>query len=139
MRGAGGPERKRAPGARRLSMRPVLILIAVVTTLSGCSISGGSSKDKDAGTPQRITEPQHRRSLTDENVVRGWLTALKLGDYRAAADFFASDALIQQSRRYRLHTRSQALAFNLSLPCRADLTKIVDEGDRSLATFKLKD
>jgi hypothetical protein len=122
-------------------MRPALTLIAAVLTLSGCSLGGGSTKDDDESSakPDRITEKEHRRSLTDENVVRGWLTALKLGDYRAAGDFFARDALIQQSRRYRLHTRSQAIAFNLSLPCRADLTKIVDEGARSLATFKLKD
>jgi hypothetical protein len=106
--------------------------------LSGCSIGGGSN-DNNGDKPDRLTADDVRKGLSEENVIRGWLTALKLGDYRAAGEFFARDALIEQSTRYHLHTRREAIAFNLSLPCRADLTKIVDEGKRSLATFRLKD
>jgi hypothetical protein len=118
--------------------RYVLTLIAAVATLSGCSVGGGSN-DSEGDAREPTTARDIRKGLTEENVIRGWLTALKLGDYRAAGDFFARDALIQQTQRYRLHTRREAIAFNLSLPCRADLTDLVDEGRRSLATFRLRD
>ena len=81
-------------------------------------------------------DPGPRRSA-DERLVRAWSAALGRDDFRAAASLFARGALIQQSRTFRLRTRRAALAFNLSLPCRGEVTRVRDEGDTAVAAFRL--
>ena len=39
----------------------------------------------------------------------------------------------------RLRDRAAAIAFNRSLPCRADLTDVDDEGATTLAAFRLRE
>ena len=39
----------------------------------------------------------------------------------------------------RLGDRDAAIAFNRSLPCKADVTDVEDEGDTVLAAFRLRD
>ena len=73
----------------------------------------------------------------DERLVRAWSAALGRDDFRAAASLFARGALIQQSRTFRLRTRRAALAFNLSLPCRGEVTRVRDEGETAVAAFRL--
>ena len=72
-------------------------------------------------------------------VIRGWLLALERQDYTQAAYYFAPGALIDQGRPYRLRTRAAAENFNATLPCRAKLARLVDEGRRVLATFTLRE
>src|SRR5215207_7124320 len=74
----------------------------------------------------------------DGRVIRGWLLALERQDYQQAAYYFAPRALIDQGRPFRLATRAIAINFNASLPCRADLVRLKDEGRRVLATFSLR-
>ncbi len=77
--------------------------------------------------------------MTDEGrVIRDWLGALNNSDYGHAADFFAPRALVDQGIPYRLRDRMAARLFNSGLPCRADLVEVDDEGERVLATFKLR-
>ncbi|HEY1275842.1 MAG TPA: hypothetical protein VGF25_13070 [Thermoleophilaceae bacterium] len=105
-----------------------LALIAVVlVNLTACD----SGADDEQG---ELTVPK----LTDAQVIRGWLAELGVGDYHSAGTFFARDALIFQTHRIRLHTLAQAIDFNSSLPCRADLAETERQGPRTLATFKLK-
>jgi hypothetical protein len=75
----------------------------------------------------------------DEEVIRGWVEAVSAGEYGRAADYFAKGAIVEQAREFRLPDRSAAIAFNRSLPCRADLTDVEDEGDTSLAAFRLRE
>jgi hypothetical protein len=72
-------------------------------------------------------------------LIRDWLGALNNGDYGHAADFFAPRALVDQGIPYRLPNRAAAKLFNSGLPCRADLVEVEDEGERVLATFRLRD
>ncbi len=84
-------------------------------------------------------EPTGIRSY-EGRVIRGWLLSLERMDYSQAAYYFAPNALIDQGRPYRLHGESEAAAFNASLPCRADLVRLENEGHRHvLATFSLKE
>jgi hypothetical protein len=104
-------------------MRP-LCLVVIVLALAGCNSGSGDKPD-----------PLHSY---DGRVIRGWLLSLERQDYEQAAYYFAPNALIDQGHPYRLKTKSDAFAFNASLPCRADLTRLEGGGAHVLATFRLK-
>ena len=110
-------------------MRP-LCITAVLVALAGCSSSSDQPPDKP--------DPLH---TYNGRVIRGWLLSLERQDYTQAAYYFAPNALIDQGHRYRLRTKSDALAFNASLPCRADLIRLKGGGHAHhvLATFKLRE
>ena len=107
-------------------MAAVLLVLAA----AGCS----SADDEP--------EPEPRRGgiySYEGRVIRGWLLALDRQDYAQAAYYFAPRALIDQGRPYRLRTARQAENFNALLPCRADLTRLENEGPTVLARFSLRE
>jgi hypothetical protein len=110
-------------------MRP-LCTVVVVLALAGCSSS-------DPEPPARKADPLHSYN---GRVIRGWLLSLDREDYTQAAYYFARNALIDQGRPYRLRSASDAVEFNASLPCRADLIAMTGGGHSRhvLATFKLR-
>ena len=105
-------------------MRRVAVVAAVV--LTGCA----------AGGEDQAPQPQPR--VSDETRIRSWSTALNAGNYEQAAGYFARGAIVEQTQEIRLINREAAIVFNRSLPCRADVTGVKDEGATSLASFRLK-
>jgi hypothetical protein len=104
--------------------------VALAVVAAGCG-----SSDKLAST---TTTPPHKAPLPGESVVRGWTMALYNGQYERAANYFARGAIVQQSQTVILSTHIKALAFNLSLPCRAKVTGVTQEPHGVLlASFKL--
>ena len=110
-------------------MRAVL-LAAILLALMGCR----------SDEPKTVEpEPAGIRSY-EGRVIRGWLLSLERQDYAQAAYYFARGALIDQGHPYRLRTESEAAAFNASLPCRADLVRLRNQGQgHVLATFSLRE
>ena len=99
--------------------------MALALAVTGC---GGTDKQS----------PPPHKSLPGESVVRGWTEALYNGQYERAANYFARGAIVQQSQTVVLTTHVKALAFNLSLPCRAKVTGVKQEPRGVLlASFKL--
>jgi SnoaL-like protein len=76
---------------------------------------------------------------SDAQVIRAWSRALNQGNYDRAASYFAPGAIVEQAEVFRLPGRRAAIAFNQSLPCRADITDIRDEGSTTLASFRLRE
>jgi len=74
----------------------------------------------------------------EEQAVRDWIEALNAERHERAASFFATGAIVEQAREFRLEDRADAIAFNRSLPCDADVTDIDDEGDTLLVAFRLR-
>ena len=105
---------------------PTAILLALAV-LAGCDSSNPNPVDAKP-------DPLHSYK---GRVIRGWLLALERQDYEQAAYYFAPGAIIDQGHPFRLRTPAQARDFNASLPCRADLVRLRDEGRRVLATFAL--
>jgi hypothetical protein len=101
-------------------------LLLALAALAGC----------DASSPQK-PDPLH---TYNGRVIRGWLLSLERQDYTQAAYYFAPNALIDQGNPYRLRTKSDAFAFNSSLPCRARLVGLQGGGHAAhvLATFRLR-
>jgi hypothetical protein len=102
----------------RLALLAVLLL-----ALTGCG-DDGEQPAPDRG---------------DERVIRGWSKAVNAGQYERAASFFAPGAVVEQQSEFRLRDREAAEFFNRTLPCRADVTGVEDEGRTSLATFRLRE
>src|SRR5207245_5780565 len=91
---------------------------ALAAAVAGCGGGGGGTA----------------RKPSDSQVIRGWSAAVDAGDFGRAADYFAPGAVIQQVETVRLRSRADAVVFNRSLPCRADVTSIVRDGRDSLAS-----
>ena len=109
--------------------------VLLVVALAGCDSSSPDSTVERSRSAPRERPP----SLSYEaRVIRGWLLALERADYDGAAYYFAPGAIIDQGDPYRLRDASDARTFNSSLPCRADLIDVEDEGKKVLATFRLR-
>ena len=108
-------------------MRVILLVLlsAAMGTAAGC----------DSDTQQ--DSPAGLRSA-EGLLIRDWLQALERSDYRRAAMFFAPGALIDQGEPFRLRNEAAARIFNATLPCRADLVALEEEGDQALASFRLR-
>ncbi len=74
----------------------------------------------------------------EEQAVRDWIEALNAERHERAASFFADGAIVEQAREFKLEDRSDAIAFNRSLPCDATVTDVDDEGDTLLVAFRLR-
>jgi hypothetical protein len=109
---------------RPATLTAILLALAV---LAGC----------DSSKPEPEPKPDPLHSY-EGRVIRGWLLALERQDYEQAAYYFAPNALIDQGRPFRLRTPAEAINFNASLPCGADLVRLKDEGRRVLAAFRLR-
>jgi hypothetical protein len=112
----------------------MVVALALAAAVGGCDLSSS-----DESEPSRSAAQHERRPLSYEaRVIRGWLLALERLDYEGAAHYFAPGAIIDQGRPYRLRSETEARAFNASLPCRADLIDLDDEGRTVLASFRLR-
>ena len=89
--------------------------------------------------PRDEPAPPKPRISSDERLIQAWIAALQLEDYKRAASFFARGAIVDQGFPDRLKTRADAIEFNRSLPCRAEVRDVEDEGRTTLATFQLYD
>ena len=101
---------------RRLPVFALLLLLFAVV-IAGC----GSDEPSD---PTRVVE--------------GWSQAINASDDDTAAGLFAPAAVvIQDGRRTTLDDKTEALAFNSSLPCGAKIVKTSSKGNEVTATFTL--
>lgn len=122
------------------------LVLASLFALPGCGLGGGEASDRpgrmqERSGAERGEEGARREPREPEEAerIREWSTALNAGNYARAASFFAEGAIVEQTAAVRLPDRAAAIAFNRSLPCRADVTEIDDEGDTILATFRLRE
>jgi hypothetical protein len=71
-------------------------------------------------------------------VVDEWAMALSAGDLTRAASYFAIPSVAENGPSViRIRNRSDALLFNESLPCGAELLRAEEEGGQVTATFRL--
>lgn len=114
----------------------VLLAAAAALALGGCSLTGDDeparSAKTDAGRPPQSAEPAEARTI------RAWNAALNAGDFERAASYFARGAIVEQAVEMRLDDRRDAIRFNMSLPCRSQVTDVDDEGRTTVAAFRLR-
>jgi hypothetical protein len=97
--------------------------------------SGG--QNGSATTPGRRLRPA---GPTATRVIRGWSDALRRGDVDRATDYFGLPSIVQNnSPPVTIDERAEARAFNLSLPCGAQLERAYRIGRYTAAVFRLTD
>lgn len=77
-------------------------------------------------------------SASPESVARAWSNAINTGNNDAAAKLFADDAqIVQPGHVIRLHSHSEAVAWNAALPCSGTILEVVDADETATVTFRL--
>lgn len=118
-------------------MRSHLVLALTATAfMAACGDAPDEQDPPGGGQPQA---DQRGEAPGDEGVIRGWNAAVNRGDYDRAGAYFAQGAIVEQLAEIELDTRADAVAFNRSLPCRADITDIERDEDSTLAAFDLRE
>lgn len=110
------------------------MLALCALAFAGC---GGGDGNDGSATP-RATATGPDGGNPEERAIRGWIAVLNAGNHDQAANYFAPGAIVVQGRTARLSTHADAVAFNKSLPCKATVTDIEDEGATVVAAFKLR-
>jgi hypothetical protein len=113
-------------------MRRAAAIVALAVAAPIACDSGSDDKRRDSGQRAR------QRAASHERAVRDWSRALNAEMYERAADFFILGVIVDQGRAIQLITRAQILDFNQGLPCKADVTRVVEEKRDTLASFRLK-
>jgi hypothetical protein len=125
----------------RLRTGLVVILIGTAGPLAGCG-SGRVSSHSRRDAAKRPAGVQS--DAAELSVIRGWAKALRRGDVRAAARYFALPDVFANGVASNgglagvvIHTERQARAVNESLPCGALLISASEHGKYITASFRL--
>jgi len=113
----------------------VALLLALSCLGAGCSLEADEPRPSGA----QAEEKRESGEASEVSKIRAWSRALNDGDFAEAASFFAEGAVVEQLEEKLLVDRDAAVAFNRSLPCRADVTDVKDEGETLVAAFRLRD
>jgi hypothetical protein len=115
----------------------VRILVALCTVLALTWVAGACGGD-DATTDTvgaGLELPDGHDSVA---VIDEWVRTLREGDVVGAAELFALPSVVQNGTPpIRLDTRAEAIDFNRSLPCGAELLGASRLGPLIAATFRL--
>ena len=92
------------------------------------SLAAGLRPGRAPAAWPRPADAGGRSSPASARPIRGWSEALNAERFDRAASFFARDAIVQQGLPSGWRTAATAVAFNRSLPCKAAVTDVKDEG-----------
>jgi len=137
---------------------PALLALLSALALGACSLGGSEAEDRGEGAAAGQDEQAEDESGGDDpsepaapppdarprpgepeqaEQIRAWSIANNAGQFDRAASYFAPNAIVEQVTESRLPDREAAIAFNKSLPCRAEVTDVKEEGDSFVAAFEL--
>lgn len=120
--------------ASALGIVAILLLALLVLLAGGC---GGDSAPETTGGGSEATAGADAEDL---EVIEGWSRALSEGDVDAAAGYFALPSTAENGGvSVDIDSRADAVAFNESLPCGAEVVAAETEGDLTTATFELSE
>lgn len=109
-------------------MKALLAMPLASLILLGCGAEGNGDVDEIPGGAD----------ADEARVIDQWSDALREGDVDAAAEFFELPSIAQNGTPVlELDSREDAVTFNASLPCGAELTEAEDHGRFTIATFEL--
>ena len=124
------------------SLVTLLALFACLVAL-GCGSDDGST-GSPAGPDTVEDEPRPEPDVDDAEpeaveVIAGWADTLSEGDTEGAAEFFAIPSVAENGVRIEIRSTADAVLFNETLPCGAELTAAETVGEFTTATFRLRE
>lgn len=120
--------------AYRGSLFKWLPVLLCAISFAGCGGGGATGSDPATGADTADADPG------DVQVIEDWSAALAEGDVEAAADYFAIPSTAENGPLLtKIDSRADAIAFNRSLPCGAEVVSAQTAGDFTTATFELAD
>jgi limonene-1,2-epoxide hydrolase len=131
---------RKAPAMIRRAVKPTqrfVVLALSLALLGGATIvgCGESEEPADTAAPEDVpgdADPE------DKRVIGAWVDALRSGDVDEAASFFAIPSVAENGPiLVRIRSEADAIAFNESLPCGAEMIRAEGQGDFTTATFRL--
>ena len=132
--------------------------VAVLAALSVTAAVGCGGAQKSSTTPQTVTnDPGPTPPVSDlalppgvpdqstgpaaiaaRRVINDWLKALRHGDVKRAAHYFALPSKFQNATPVlTVHSEEERIAINVSLPCGAVATEMGGAGVYTIVTFRL--
>ncbi len=95
------------------------------------------SPDSPATSPEKDTADA---DAADLEVIEGWSSTLSEGDVEGAAGYFATPSTAENGPVVtKIESLDDAIAFNESLPCGAEVVSAHTQGDFTSATFVLSE
>jgi hypothetical protein len=137
----GISERKRHPSAvPRLSalLRALVPALALVTALALASC-GTDGEVTVTATPESSADVSGNPDPGDVDVIDEWARTLAAGDVDGAARLFAIPSVAENGLLYPISNFDDAVRFNASLPCGAELVEARGDGGFVIATFVLRE
>jgi hypothetical protein len=107
--------------------------------VAGCGGSGGGEPSTAGGSTSGSTSADTADADPgDLEVIEDWSNTLSEGDVKGAAGYFALPSTAQNGTvLVHMLNLGDAIAFNDSLPCGAEVTSARSEGAFTTATFRL--
>jgi hypothetical protein len=115
---------------------PALVALLVILALAGCG--GGDAIAPSAEGQDGAEVDVAAADPDDVAVITGWVDTLATGDVEGAARYFALPSIAENGPLViRIRTFEDAVSFNETLPCGAELLSAETIGDFTAATFRL--
>ena len=111
----------------------VIALLAAGVLLTAC----GGGDDEPAEPDEAPAEIAGDADPADVRVIDEWAKTLASGDVEGAAELFAIPSVAENGILIEIEDENDALRFNASLPCGAELIGAESQGEFTTATFRL--
>ena len=117
-------------------MKRLIVFLAIATVVIATVAVVFLRDSDDAGDSHR--EIPGDADPENAVVIDDWAMTLAAGDVEGAAGFFAIPSVAENGGIVvEIENRDDARLFNASLPCGAELTRADDDGEFTIATFRL--
>jgi hypothetical protein len=110
---------------------PLIAFLALALVLFGCGSEGDEPEEESSPVPGGADPAA-------VEVIEAWSSTLREGDVEGAAELFAVPSEVQNGPvPIEISDHADAVRFNESLPCGAELERAVDHAGVVIATFRL--
>ncbi len=122
-------------------IKGLLTLVCAFAAIAVTACGGDDDPPADIAAGMESTDDATANADPgDLEVIEGWSEALADGDVEGAAGYFAiPSTAVNGPVAIEIESRRDAVAFNESLPCGAEVISAETDGDVTVATFVLSD
>jgi hypothetical protein len=130
--------RRAVKSTRRIASLALSLALLGGSWMVGCGEDGESAETTGGSATLAPEEVPGDADPEAKRIIGAWVDALRQGDVEEAASYFAIPSVAENGPiLVRIRSQADAVMFNESLPCGAELVHAEGEGDFTTATFEL--